>query len=125
MVIVDTSVWVHHFRHGNESLLNLLGNDQVLCHPLILLEIACGSPPKPRYKTLTYFGKLQNAKTATTLEIMSLIESKQLYDSGCGAIDISLLASTMITPHAKIWTQDKKLETLAKKLGISYNPNLH
>ena len=74
---------------------------------------------------MAYFGKLQNAKTATTLEIMSLIESKKLYDSGCGAIDISLLASTMITPHAKIWTQDKKLETLAKKLGISFNPNLH
>lgn len=56
MVIVDTSVWVHHFRHGSKSLLNLHGNDQVLCHPLILLEIACGSPPAPRYKTLAYIG---------------------------------------------------------------------
>ncbi len=124
MVVVDTSVWVHHFRRGNESLINLLGNDQAICHPLILLEIACGSPPTPRYKTLAYLGKLQNAKTATTSEIMSLIESNKLYDSGCGAIDISLLASTLITPHAKIWTLDKKLETLAKTLGISFNPKL-
>ena len=125
MVLVDTSVWVYHFRNSSERLINLLGNDQVLCHPLILLEIACGSPPSPRYKTLNYLGKLQNAKNATMPEIMSLIESKKLYDSGCGAIDISLLASTMITPHAKIWTNDKKLETLAKKLGIAFNPSLH
>jgi len=48
----------------------------------------------------------------------------RVYDSGCGAIDISLLASTLITPHAKIWTLDKKLATLAKKLGISFNPKL-
>jgi predicted nucleic acid-binding protein len=125
MVLVDTSVWVYHFRNSSERLINLLGNDQVLCHPLILLEIACGSPPSPRYKALNYLGKLQNAKSATMLEIMTLIESKKLYDSGCGAIDISLLASTMITPHAKIWTNDKKLETLAKKLGIAFNPSLH
>ena len=125
MVIVNTSVWVHHFRHGSKSLLNLLGNDQVLCHPLILLEIACGSPPAPRYKTLAYIGKLQKAKTATMPEIMNLIESNRLYDSGCGAIDISLLASTLITPEAEIWTQDKKLETLAKKLGVSFKPYLH
>lgn len=125
MVIVDTSVWVYHFRQGSEGLINLLGNDQVLCHPLIILEIACGSPPAPRDKTLAYIAKLKNAKIATTSEIMSFIESKKLYDSGCGAIDISLLASTLITPQAKIWTQDKKLETLAKKLGVCFKPNFH
>lgn len=62
MVIVDTSVWVYHFRQGSESLFNLLCNDQVLCHPLILLEIACGLPPAPRDKILTYIDKLQKCK---------------------------------------------------------------
>ncbi|CAN1541022.1 VapC Predicted nucleic acid-binding protein, contains PIN domain [Burkholderiaceae bacterium] len=125
MVLVDTSVWVHHFRHRSESLITLLSNDQVLCHPLILLEIACGSPPAPRLKTLASIAKLQIAKTATTFEIMDLIESNDLYDSGCGAIDTSLLASTLITQEAKIWTKDKKLEALAKKLGVCYKPSLH
>lgn len=125
MVLVDTSVWVNHFRHGSESLLRLLSNDQVLTHPLIILEIACGSPPAPRQQTLAYMGKLQIAKTATTTEVMNLIEREKIHDSGCGAIDISLLAATLITPLAVIWTLDKKLETLAKKLGVSFKPNLH
>jgi len=125
MVLVDTSVWVHHFRHSNANLLDLLGNDQVLCHPLVLMEIACGSPPSPRQKTLAYMVKLQMAKSATTLEILNFIESHCLYATGCGAIDSSLLASTLMTPAATLWTLDKKLEVLAKKLGVAFKPHLH
>lgn len=125
MVLVDTSVWVHHFRHGSETLVSLLGKDQVLTHPLVILEIACGSPPKPRHHTLAYMGKLKITKTATTTEVMNFIEENNLYASGCGAIDVSLLASTLITPGTEIWTMDKKLEILAKKLGACYMPKLH
>jgi predicted nucleic acid-binding protein len=125
MVLVDTSVWVQHFRYGSEKLDKLLCNDQVLSHPLVLLEIACGSPPAPRHRTLAYIGKLQIAKTASASEVMNLIETKNLYDSGCGAVDVLLLASTLITPEATIWTLDKKLEVLAKKLGVSYKTSLN
>jgi predicted nucleic acid-binding protein len=125
MVLVDTSVWVQHFRYGSENLDKLLSNDQVLSHPLVLLEIACGSPPAPRNRTLAYIGKLQIAKTASASEVMNLIETKNLYDSGCGAVDVLLLASTLITPEATIWTLDKKLEVLAKKLGVSYKISLN
>ena len=103
----------------------MLTNDQVLCHPLVMLEIACGSPPAPRHKTLEYLDKLQTVKTATNREIMTLIDAHNLQDSGCGAIDMALLASALITEKAKIWTQDKKLDTLAKKLEVSFTPKLH
>lgn len=125
MILVDTSVWVSHFRKSNLSLVYLLTNDQVLCHPLVILEIACGSPPAPRHKTLKYLDKLQTAKTATNREIMTLIDAHHLQDSGCGAIDMSLLASALITENAKIWTQDKNFEALAKRLGVSFTPKLH
>jgi predicted nucleic acid-binding protein len=125
MILVDTSVWVNHFRQSNLQLVFLLTNDQVLCHPWVMLEIACGSPPAPRHKTLEYLEKLQITKIATVREIMTLIEEHDLHDSGCGAIDMSLLASTLITENAKIWTQDKKLETLSRKLGVSFTPELH
>lgn len=125
MILVDTSVWVSHFRKSNLSLVYLLTNDQVLCHPLVILEIACGSPPAPRHKTLKYLDKLQTAKTATNREIMTLIDAHHLQDSGCGAIDMSLLASALITENAKIWTQDKNFEALAKWLGVSFTPKLH
>ena len=125
MILIDTSVWVSHFRQSNLSLVYLLTNDQVLCHPLVMLEVACGSPPAPRHKTLEYLDKLRTVKTATTREIMTLIETHDLQDSGCGAIDMALLASALITENAKIWTQDKKLDALAKKLGISFVPKFH
>ena len=125
MILVDTSVWVSHFRKSNLSLVYLLTNDQVQCHPLVILEIACGSPPAPRHKTLEYLDKLQTAKTATNREIMTLIDAHHLQDSGCGAIDMSLLASALITENAKIWTQDKNFEALAKRLGVSFTPKIH
>ena len=56
---------------------------------------------------------------------MALIETHELQDSGCGAIDMALLASALITENAKIWTQDKKLDALAKKLGISFVSKFH
>ena len=41
MVLVDTSVWVHHFREGNAELEKLLNESQVMCHRFIIGEIAC------------------------------------------------------------------------------------
>ena len=43
MVLVDTSVWVSHLRDGNADLANLLNDGRVLCHPLIVGELACGN----------------------------------------------------------------------------------
>ena len=125
MILVDTSVWVSHFRQSNLSLVYLLTNDQVLSHPLVILEIACGSPPAPHHKTLEYLDKLQTVKTATHREIMTLIDAHHLQDSSCGAGDMSLLASALITENAKIWTQDKNFEALARRLGVSFTPKLH
>ena len=125
MVLVDTSVWVAHFRKSNAPFEALLLNDRVLCHPLVLLELACGSPPSPRSTTLGYLKKLQQATVATPTETLAFIEKHQLYESGCGAIDISLLTSTLISKNALLWTFDKQLEKLATQLGISYGNRLH
>jgi hypothetical protein len=39
-VLVDTSVWIDHFRYRNVTLEFLLQQDQVLIHPLVIGEIA-------------------------------------------------------------------------------------
>lgn len=43
MILVDTSVWVDHLRAGVEDLAALLNNSQVLMHPFVLGELACGN----------------------------------------------------------------------------------
>ena len=125
MVLADTSVWVAHFRKAGISLQSLLINDQILCHPLVLLELACGSPPSPRIKTLNQLNDLRQATVATTQEMLDFVEKNMLYESGCGAIDISMLASTLLSENALIWTFDKKLEALAVRLGIAYQERFH
>ena len=121
LMLADMSVWVAHFRAANKLLVSLLSTDQILCHPLIVLELACGTPPAPRERTLGDLKKLQQAVSATNDEILALIESNHLYDTGCGAIDMSLLASVLLTREARFWTMDKNLATLANKLGIAFN----
>ena len=123
-VLVDTSVWVGHFRRANPALRVLLMGDRVLCHPLVVLELACGTPPAPRERTLGDLRLLRQGRVATTEEALSLIEARRLYDSGCGTIDISLLASVLLTPGARLWTLDRSLETLAVSFGVAFEPVL-
>lgn len=125
LVLADTSVWVAHFRSGNPMLHSLVAMDQVLCHPLIVLELACGTPPAPRERTLGDLKELQQAVVATTGEILALIEREQIHASGCGAVDMALLASVLLTPDTLLWTIDKNLDALAARLGVAFSPASH
>jgi predicted nucleic acid-binding protein len=125
LVLVDTSLWVGHFRRANPVLQSLLATDQVLCHPLIVLELACGTPPAPRERTLGDFKMLRQAVVATTEETLALVEKERLCDSGCGAMDVALLASVLLTPDSRLWTSDRNLDALASRLGVACRPTGH
>ena len=121
LVLADTSVWVAHFRKPNRVLQTLLSADQVLCHPMVLIEIACGTPPAPRERTLTDLRQLRSAVVASTDETLALIEREQLQDSRCGAIDLLLLGSVLLTSDAVLWTIDKDLQDLAARFDILFD----
>jgi predicted nucleic acid-binding protein len=123
--LVDTSVWVAHFRHRNDALVSLIERDLVLMHPMVLAELACGTPPAPRRQTLGDMGLLRQANQASLPEVMDLIERESLFGLGCGLVDMVLLASTLITPGATLWTLDKRLVDLAGRFGVVYNPAMH
>jgi predicted nucleic acid-binding protein len=122
-VLVDTSVWVAHFRLANETLGSLIAADMAMSHPMILLEVACGTPPQPRLETLANLEALEQAKQATIEEARRLVEQEKLYGLGCGLVDIVLLASTLITPAARLWTLDKNLNALAQRFGVAFKPS--
>ena len=124
-VLVDTSVWVGNFRQRNDALIRLMEADQVLTHPLVVAELACGTPPAPRAQTLGDIGLLQAARQATLAEVIALVEREQLYGLGCGLVDVTLLASTLITPGARLWTLDQRLSALSVRFGVVYRPRLH
>jgi hypothetical protein len=125
VVLADTSVWVAHFRRANQVLQSLLATDEVSCHPLIVIELACGTPPAPRERAIGNLRKLHQAVVATTDETLALIEKERLHDSGCGAIDMALLASALLTPDTLLWTLDKHLDALASRLGVAFSADSH
>jgi len=124
-VLVDTSVWVEHFRKRNEALVELLTLDLTAIHPMIVVELACGTPPAPRSKSLGDLKLLQQVNQASMNEVLEFIERENLYGLGCGLVDITLLASTLITPGAKLWTLDKRLASLAERFGVAHQVNFH
>jgi predicted nucleic acid-binding protein len=124
-VIVDTSVWIDHFRYNNRALVDLMLRDSVLVHPMVIVEIACGTPPAPRSQSLGNLALLQACKQATLSEVLALVEREKLYGLGCGLVDMCLLASTLITPAATLWTLDKRLAVVAQRFGVAHKPAMH
>ena len=119
-VLVDTSVWVAHFRQPHAGLMSLLVADGVLSHPMVIAELACGTPPAPRERTLGDLGLLRQTQQPSLREVMDFVERERLYGLGCGLVDLVLLASTLITPGARLWTLDRRLAGLAERFGVAF-----
>lgn len=116
MILVDTSVWVEHFRHGAVGLETPLNDGQVVCHPFIIGELACGNL-KNRSQILSLLDTLPMARLAEHEEVMHFIEKYRLMGKGLGYIDVHLLASAMLT-RISLWTLDKRFATASTALGI-------
>lgn len=118
MILVDTSVWIDHFRQGDRELERLLNAGRVLAHPFVIGELALGSL-RNRKVVLGALQDLPQACTATDAEVMNYIDREELYGLGIGYIDTHLLAATRLTPGALLWTRDKRLFTATARLGLS------
>ena len=117
MVLVDTSVWVDHFRQGIPLLDDLLNVGEVATHPFVIGELACGNL-KNRAEILRLFSSLPEVKVATHQEALHLVESQSLGGVGIGWIDVHLLSAALLS-RTPLWTRDLKLHAAAKALGIA------
>ena len=117
MILVDTSIWIDHLRHGEPDLIRILNSGRVFCHPYVIGEVALGTPAD-RTLTLHDLRRLPLATLATDAEVMSLIENERLFGSGIGWGDAHLLASTLLTPNTQLWCRDRRLSLAAKQLGV-------
>ncbi len=118
MVLADTSVWVAHFREGLPGLVNLLEFDGILIHQLVIGELACGNLSNRR-QTIEYLGSLPLAIGVSDPELMALIEQRRLWGRGLGWVDVSLLASALVS-NCPLWTLDRRLAKAARELGICF-----
>ena len=118
MILPDSSVWIEHFRRGSTALAGHLENDLTLCHPFIVGELACGSLPA-RITTIGFLQALPEAPLMAHGEVLMLIEQHRLMGLGIGWVDAHLLGSALLA-KARLWTLDRPLARVARKLGVEY-----
>ena len=121
MILVDTSVWIDHLHSSEPGLVKLLGNTEVVQHPMVIGELALGSLAK-RTPVLDALSQLPEVTVASHAEVMHLVEKGRLYGQGLSLVDAHLLASVILTPGALLWTRDKRLRTASDARGVLYRP---
>ena len=106
MILVDTSLWVEHLRRGLPRLATLLQEGQVLIHPWVIGELACGNL-RHRSAVLNLLQGLPAATVASDAEVLHMIERDRLMGRGIGYVDAHLLASAKLS-RCDLWSRDIK-----------------
>jgi predicted nucleic acid-binding protein len=118
MVLVDTSIWVSHLRHGNSRLQKLLHEGRVVSHPFIIGELACGNLSN-RSEIISLMQSLPMLDVVEHEELLLFIEHKKMMGTGLGFVDIHLMAAAILS-GIPLWTQDKKLKQACSRLSIDF-----
>jgi predicted nucleic acid-binding protein len=121
VILADTSVWIEHLNRGHRQLAVLLEQGEVLVHPMVIGELACGNI-RNREEVLELVKRLPGAAVATNEEALHLIEEGRLMGSGLGYIDVHLLAAVLLTGDARLWTNDARLSAVASRMFVRYDP---
>lgn len=119
MILVDTSIWVDHLRKPESELSKHLVTGNVLMHPMIIGEIACGNLPS-RTETLQNLSALPGIGAQDDQKVLSLIDSRLLMGRGIGYIDAHLICSVLNRRGTSLWTRDRRLKQVAEELGVAY-----
>ena len=118
MVLVDTSVWIDHFRKSNASLTSLLEMDEVAIHPFVLGELACGNLAN-RKEIISLLHALPTVTKVEDDELLLFLERYTLMGRGVGLIDVHLLASCHLD-GCFLWTKDKRLSAISAEMRIEF-----
>lgn len=123
MILVDTSVWVEHFRHPLKQIGQLTAAVQLVQHPFVTGELALGDL-KGREAALRFLSKdLSQARVASEAEFLSFVTGAGLARTGIGFVDAHLLASCRLAPGTRLWSRDKRLAEYAERLGVAWTGN--
>jgi len=118
VILVDTSIWIDHFRRGNAALAGLLESGLVCTHNFVIGELA-SSNLRSRAEVPGLMQALPRLVSATEEEALRFIEERQLMGRGIGYIDVHLLAATIIE-GARFWTKDGSLKGVAEQTGCGH-----
>ncbi|HEX7261627.1 MAG TPA: type II toxin-antitoxin system VapC family toxin [Luteolibacter sp.] len=117
-VLVDTGIWIKHFRQRNPLIVNMLEDGEVWCHPIVVGELSMGSL-KNRPQTIFDLSKLNRPPIATFAETRQMVEARRLWGRGVQWNDARILASAILG-QVPLWTADIRLGEIARELGVGF-----
>lgn len=118
-VLVDTCVWVRHFRQGNPLLTAMLEDAEIWCHPIVVGELSLGTL-KDREQTILDLSTLGRPPLASFSETRRMIDARKLWGRGIGWNDAQLLASAIIG-GVPLWTFDLRLKEIAVESNVNFS----
>jgi predicted nucleic acid-binding protein len=121
VILADTSVWVEHLRRGHGRLAAGLHDGEIVTHPMVIGELACGVI-RNRREILALLGQLPSVAVASDGEALTLIERHRLTGRGIGWVDAHLLTSVLITGSVRLWTLDRRLLAASERVGVAFTP---
>jgi predicted nucleic acid-binding protein len=119
VILVDTSVWIQHLGSGSAGLVRALEEGDVLTHPFVVGELACGMIAN-RQEVMSLLRGLPAATVASDDETLAFIEARSLMARGIGYLDVDLLASAALSTPARLWTLDRRLAAVARDLELDH-----
>lgn len=120
MVLVDTSVWVRHLREGDPQLTFLLVEGEVVTHPWVIGELACGHL-EPRADVLSLLHALPVTATLAIDEYFRFLDTHRLAGRGLGFVDVHLLGAACLE-RMPLWTLDRALRRAAVGMELGFRP---
>lgn len=119
MILVDTSVWIDHLRRPERALLEQLISNNVVTHPIVVGELACGNLVD-RTTFLRNMDAMPEITEGTHQEVRNHIESASLMGRGIGLMDAHLLYSVLHQVGTLLWTRDERLNRIAQELSVAH-----
>lgn len=117
-VLVDSNIWMFHWRQPNPLLLGMMADGEILTHPLVIGELSMGTL-RAREQVLWDLMRLGRPKLATDMETRQMVEGRRLWGRGIGWNDARILASVVIE-GCWLWTNDRRLDEIAAEMGVSW-----
>ena len=119
MILVDTQVWIHHFRTPNPSLIQHLSAGDLVMHSMVIGELACGNL-RDRVATMAMLNAIPKINELTNENVITCIKEDALSGRGIGFVDAHLLCAVRAREGTRLWTRDQRLNGLAGELGVAY-----
>lgn len=120
LVLVDTSVWLTHFRSSLPGMVALLADGDIVTHTIVLGELSVGNLHR-RAQTLADLRALLDARECPPHAVLDFLERNHFYGLGLSWGDVQLLAAAELN-RVPLWTLDTRLRTAAETLGLAWAP---